>query len=457
MKVLFCASEVNPFAKTGGLADVAGSLPLALGELGIEVMIAMPRYRGLKGGKKKLSKHVSIFFVEHEAFFNRASLYGNEHGDYPDNLQRFSYFCNQALFLAKGMGFRPDVVHANDWQTALLPVLIKKKLSSDPFFKKTKTLLTIHNMAYQGIFPHRLYGDLGLDERLFSVDGFEFFGKINFLKAGLIFADALSTVSPTYAKEIQTSACGYWLEGVVQKRKSRLRGILNGIDTKFWDPEKDRRIKSRYSAGYMKGKAICRADLKALCDFKRDPEVPVFGMVTRLAQQKGLDLFSEASDAFLSKKLQFVLLGEGDRVYHTAFGNIGKRNPQNSKIYLGFNAESAHRIYAGCDFFLMPSLYEPCGLGQMISLRYGTLPLARKTGGLADTVVDCDRNAKNGNGFLFEDHNPRRFLEAVDRALSVFQDKKRLAALRQHGMRVDFSWEKSAKEYKRYYKEIINK
>lgn len=444
-----------PFAKTGGLADVAGSLPAALGDLGVEVLVMMPRYRGLPSADIKISKKVRVRFIHHEAYFNRSALYGNPDGDYSDNLQRFSFFCHEILRQSEAMGFCPDIIHAHDWQTSLVPVLLKTEMPGRHFFKKTKTLLTIHNAAYQGIFSHRRYADLGLSNDLFHVDGLEFFGRINLLKGGILFADAISTVSPTYAKEIQTRNYGFWLEGVLKKRASDLRGILNGIDEKLWNPATDKRIKKKYSIKSLAGKAVCKADLQERLGLEKDADIPVFGMVTRLAEQKGLDLMAEIADEFLKKNIQFVLLGDGDRVYHTTFSNIGKRHPKKAAIHLGFNADEAHRIYAGSDFFLMPSSYEPCGLGQLISLRYGTLPIVRKTGGLADTIVDQDGNSTQGNGFVFEEQNARKFIGAIDRALTVFKNKKRLEALKKRGMAMDVSWQKSAAEYKKLFKELL--
>ncbi len=443
-----------PFAKTGGLADVAGALPLALGRLGIEVLIMMPRYRGNIGHQKKLSENVSVHFIENEAFFNRASLYGNEKGDYPDNLERFSFFSHQAFLTAQAVGFKPDLVHAHDWQASLVPVLLKTKFSKDPFFQKTRSLLTIHNLAYQGIFPHRLYAALELGPAFFSVDGFEFYGRINLLKAGILFADSISTVSPTYAKEMQTKEFGFGLEDVVKKRSRNLSGILNGIDTEVWNPAKDRLIKKSYSASTLNGKVVNKAALQRSCGLEVDPDIPLFGMVTRLAEQKGLEAFAEIADEFLSKNVQFVLLGEGDSVYHTTFKNIGARHPKNTSIHLGFKAKEAHLIYAGCDFFLMPSLFEPCGLGQLISLRYGTVPIVRKTGGLADTIVDCEDDPKNGNGFSFSGRFSKAFYHAIERALKVYKNKKELRKLQMTGLAADFSWKHSAEQYKKLYREV---
>jgi starch synthase len=454
MKILFCASEVTPFAKTGGLADVAGSLPLALGRLGAKVLVTMPRYRGVSLKKKKLSENVTIVFIENEEYFNRSSFYGNEGGDYADNLERFAFFSDRSLLAAKELKFKPDVVHAHDWQTALVPVYLKTRYAADPFFKDAKSVLTIHNLSYQGHFPESQFEKTGLAKSFFSVDGFEYYGKVNLLKGGLLFADAVSTVSPTYAKEIQTKHFGHGLEGVIQKRRSSLRGILNGIDTDFWDPAQDEFLKENYSAKAPAAKTACQADLRARLNLKEPGERPVFSIVSRLAEQKGIDLFLKAADRFFAKPLDFVLLGDGDRYYQTAFKEVAKKHTKNARIFLGFDAAEAHAIYAGSDFFLMPSLFEPCGLGQMISLRYGTLPIVRRTGGLADTIVDVDADPKQGNGFVFEDHSEHGFLDAVDRAIRLFEDKKRFHALRKKAMGLDFSWKASAKKYMEFYKEI---
>ncbi|MGH7198610.1 MAG: glycogen synthase GlgA [Candidatus Omnitrophota bacterium] len=455
INVLFCASEVAPFAKTGGLGDVTGSLPVALGKLGVRVAVVTPRYRGIQSSRKKLSEKVTVHFVENEAYFNRASLYGNDGGDYPDNLERFSFFSRAALGLARETGFKPDIIHVHDWQTALIPVILKTKLSRDPFFQNSKTLLTVHNLAYQGHFSHSLYPKLGLDPGLFSMGGFEFYGKINLLKAGLLYADALNTVSPTYAREIQTKEYGFGLEGVIHQRRGRLKGILNGIDTALWGPEKDRRIKKTFSAKRLDGKAACKAELQKSGGLEVNPRIPVFGIVSRLAEQKGMDVLLESADALLSRKAQLVLLGDGDAVYKRGFGNVGRRHPGSASVHIGFNAAEAHKIYAGSDFFLMPSHFEPCGLGQMISLRYGTLPIVRRTGGLADTIEDADADPKHGNGFVFEDRRAHGFLGSVDRAIRAFRDTRRFDALRRHAMKMDFSWDVSATEYVKYYKEIM--
>ena len=432
---------------------MAGSLPLELGRLGVKVLVLLPRYRGITLTRKKISENVEARFIENEAYFNRASFYGDGRGDYHDNLKRFSFFCEASLDLAERIGFRPDIVHAHDWQAALIPVFLKTKAASRDFFKKSKSVLTIHNIAYQGHFPAREFGELGLDAELFSVNGFEFYGKINLLKAGLIYADALNTVSPAYANEIQTKAYGFGLEGVVKTRAKVLKGILNGIDTEVWDPARDKDIAKKYSAADLSGKRVCKMHLQKLCGFETDPETPFFAMVSRLAEQKGLDLLSEICDAFLIERVQFALLGDGDHSYETTFRNVRNRHPKNAAVFFEFQAPLAHKIYAGADFFLMPSYFEPCGLGQMIGMRYGTVPVVRRTGGLADTVTDA--RLPGGNGIVFGEPNPDKLFQAIRRALELYRDKKELAAVQKRAMKQDFSWRKSAKEYLQMYKETL--
>ncbi len=435
---------------------MTGSLPLALGRLGLELLIVTPRHRGVSQASGRLAPNVEIHFVEHEAYFNRSGVYGNGGGDYEDNLQRFSFLCQEAIKTAQAKNFKPDLIHAHDWQTALLPAYLKTILRNDPFFQNTKSVLTIHNLAYQGQFPHRLYPETGMGEEWFSVDGFEFHGRANLLKAGILFADGVNTVSPTYAREIQTDEFGFGLDGVVRRRQNVLRGFLNGIDVEMWNPKTDRHIPKNYSAEDLTGKTECKSALQKACGLEQNAETPVLAIVSRLAEQKGFEIFSEIADKILSENVQLVLLGEGDSVYHTLFQNIRARHVRKVFIQIGFDAEAAHRIYSGADLFLMPSFFEPCGLGQMISLRYGTIPVVRKTGGLADTVVDVDQNPIAGNGFVFEKRSPENFYEAIRRALTQFGQKEKWKALQQRGMCQDFSWDKSAVEYKKYYEEILS-
>ncbi len=455
MKVLFCASEVTPFAKTGGLADVAGSLPVALGELGVDVAVMMPRYRGIRYHKKKMARRVEAYFVDHESYFNRSSLYGNEKGDYPDNLKRFSFFCHQALFLAKQIGFRPDIVHAHDWQTALLSVILKTKSADDPFFQKTKSLLTIHNLAYQGVFPYSRFSDTEMDPSLFSVEGFEFYGKVNLLKAGILFADAISTVSTGYAREILTKEYGCALEGVLALRKNRLSGILNGIDTKEWDPKRDGALASTYSSKTLLEKRANKSWLQNHFKLAPSLEKPLLAMVSRLVDQKGLDILLGALDALAAKEVQFILLGEGEKQYHSAFLQMAKRHPHSVGVHLGFDSQLAHKVYAGADFIMMPSIFEPCGLGQMIGLRYGTIPIVRRTGGLADTVVDAAHPSARGNGFVFTEPTSPELYKCVERAAKFYANKKSFRDLQANAMKQDFSWQKSAQDYVNLYKKIM--
>ncbi len=444
-----------PFAKTGGLADVAGSLPQALGKLGIQTLVVMPKYRGIELTDTEIAPNVHIHFVENEAFFNRSGLYGNGDSDYEDNLDRFSFFSQECLRLAKRVNFQPDIVHAHDWHTALVPVLLKTKFASDDFFKKSRSLLTIHNLAYQGQFPAAEYKKLGLPAALFSMDGFEFYGGVNVLKAGLLHADRLNAVSPTYAEEIRTAEYGCGLEGVLERRKKSLSGILNGLDTDIWDPAKDTRIVSHFSAAALEGKKRCKAELQKKYGFEVDPAVPVLAVVSRLAHQKGLDLLAQASAELLKEKVQLIVLGDGDPEYRRKFEKLGQKYTANAKILIGFRAPEAHGIYAGADFFLMPSRFEPCGLGQLIAMRYGAVPVVRATGGLKDTVIDADRDAVKGNGFVFEQPIAADFMSTLRRALKAYGEQGRFAGIVQTGMKADFSWDESAKKYEILYKEAL--
>lgn len=455
MKILFCAGEAVPFAKTGGLADVAGSLPQALGRLGADVLVVMPKYRGLTRDEARLSDRVRVRFVEHERFFNRAGLYGNDRGDYPDNLERFVFFSREVFEVARRAGFRPDVLHVHDWHAALSAVVLRAQLRGDKFFARTRSVLTIHNLAYQGVFPESDFDKLGLDRSLFSIDGLEFYGKVNLLKGGILSSDAVTTVSPGYAREIETAEYGCGLDGVIRHRHGDLHGILNGIDLEVWNPARDKKIKRPFTAARPKGKEACKADLQRRMGLDPDPAVPVFGLVSRLAHQKGVDLVIEAAPRLLSRRLQLAVLGSGDASLEKALAQIARRHPGRMQVRLGYDAQTSNRIYAGSDFFLMPSLFEPCGLGQMIAMRYGSLPVARRTGGLADTVVDASESA--GNGVLFDEASPSALLEAVDRALELYGRPERYLKARQRAMRADFSWERSAAAYLALYRRLIRK
>jgi len=465
MNVLFCSSEVVPFAKTGGLADVAGTLPLELKSPSLKVKVAMPRYRcidikkyklekiGEKAFKTSLGKNREVLFIENKKLFDRDGLYQEKGIDYPDNLARFAYFCQETLKLIKKIKFKPDVIHCNDWQTALIPVYIKTKFADDHFYKNIKTVFTIHNLGYQGLFPKEEMPITGLDDKLFSVDGLEFYGKVNLLKGGLLFSDKITTVSPTYAKEIQAKEFGCGLEGVLKTRQKDLLGILNGINYEEWDPQKNKHLVKNYGLEDIDGKYENKAELQKICSLEKARKKPVLGIVTRLADQKGLDILAEVIEKVVQMPVQFVLLGTGDQRYHVLFEKISKKY-KNTSIHLTFNAELAYKIYAGSDIFLMPSHYEPCGLGQLISLKFGTVPLVRKTGGLADTVVDYTISPSKGNGFVFSEYTAEALWETINRALTVYKNSSSWKKLIKRGMKSDFSWGKSAKEYVKLYKNI---
>jgi len=459
LKVLFASSEVVPFAKTGGLADVAGSLPIALGELRVDVRVIMPKYASVKvkGNVATIGKNVKVYFVENDDYFNRKELYGDKFGDYHDNLDRFAFFSKEILERCKQENFQPDIINCNDWQTALVPVYLNTNYKFDSFFSKTKTLFTIHNMAYQGLFPKDEYPKLGLDWVLFSIDYFEFYDKVNLMKAGLVYSDAISTVSPTYAKEILTKEFGCGLEGVLKTKEFVLSGILNGLDYDQWNPGTDKKIFKNYSVETSGDKYINKEGLQKELGLKIDRDIPMIGLISRLADQKGLDLIAKIIDDLLNLKIQFVLLGTGDNKYHVLFEKMAKAHPKNTSINLKFDAALAQKIYAASDLFLIPSRYEPCGLGQMISFKYGTIPVVRQTGGLKDSVTEFDAKTMQGDGFTFEEYKADRLFSAIKKGLSLYSNKETWSALVKKVMDLDFSWNASAKEYVKLYNKILKK
>jgi len=481
MKVLFLASEVAPFAKTGGLADVAGALPLALHQQGQEVAVFLPKYRmvsengfscestGVKlaipVGEQAIpcaiektafpGTDVPVYLVVCDPYFDREGLYQKNGRDYPDNLERFTLFNRAILETVKRIGFKPDVIHANDWQTALVPTYLKTLLADDPFFQGVPTLYTVHNLAYQGSFPKEQLPLMGLGPEVFSIDGLEFYGSVNLMKGGLVFADRLSTVSRRYSEEIQTEEFGCGMEGVLKARRHVLTGILNGVDYTTWNPETDSLIAKTYSAGDRSGKAVCKQALQARYGLPQRADVPLLGVISRLADQKGFDLLAEIFDSLMAMEVQFVLLGTGDPKYHKLFEQMAKRYPDRCGIALSFDNALAHQIEAGADLFLMPSRYEPCGLNQMYSLKYGTIPVVRATGGLADTVEDFDPRTGKGNGFVFLEPEPKAFLDAIRRALRTYARKEVWDALVVRAMESDFSWDRSARQYLALYRQMI--
>lgn len=462
MKIVICASEVVPFAKTGGLADVAGALPLALEKQGQDVIIVIPRYKAIQETKFNVSrlkpdisystigKGIKVYFIENEKYFNRDNLYTDKNGDYPDNLDRFAYYCRRTLELLKEINFKADIIHVHDWQAALIPVYLKTTYADDPFYKNTKTVLTVHNIGYQGLFPREEFPKLEFDWSLFDMEKLEFFGKVNLLKAGIVFSDVINTVSPTYSKEIQTKEFGFGLEGILAKRKKSLFGILNGLDYSIWNPETDKFIAANFSAADLNGKSKDKEDLQRICNLPAKSNIPLFGIVSRLAEQKGFDILAEAMDTICNLNLELVILGTGDLKYHVLLTDIVKRYPKVVSLHLKFDDCLAHKIYAGSDIFLMPSKYEPCGLGQLISFNYGTIPLVFKTGGLADTV-DKD------NGFVFQQYKKEELIKAIKDALQAFKDRGHWGELMQNAMKCNFSWDESARGYIRLYEKALAK
>jgi len=472
MKILLVASEGVPYSKTGGLADVIGALPRALHALGHEVMVLLPRYRGNKS-KSTLVSSVTIsldhelrfpaivegaptggvrhLFVDDPEFFDRPQLYGDSNGDYPDNAERFAEFSRAAIECMKRV-WLPDVVHCHDWQTALVPVLLRTQYSKDPAVRSLPVVLTIHNLAYQGVFPATALRRIGLPDSLLSIDALEFYGKVNFLKGGLIFADYLTTVSRRYAKEIQAAEYGAGLEGVIRDRADRLVGILNGVDYGTWSPESDTLIAQNYSVHNLTGKAACKKDLLAALELPvENMSRPLIGMVSRFVDQKGFDLLAQIAGELMGEDLAIAALGSGTSEYEELFLGLAQKYPARVGIKIGYDNQLAHKIEAGADMFLMPSRFEPCGLNQIYSLRYGTVPIVRATGGLDDTVQRFVARTQQGTGFKFENYDGTSLLECVRSALKAFRDEKAWRVLQVNGMSKDYSWKISASAYVTVY------
>jgi starch synthase len=477
MRIAFAASECVPFAKTGGLADVVGALPRALAALGHVVSVYLPRYKQTKltqtrvlipsitvpfddqyrfctlldGGEQA---GVQFYFIDYPPFFDRDALYGTPTGDYPDNAERFALYSRAVIEASKILGV-PDIFHCHDWQSALVPVLLRSIYGNDPALRNVSTAFTIHNMGYQGLFPADTLPLLSLPWDLFTIDKLEFFGKINFLKGALTFADYITTVSRKYSYEIQTPEYGFGLDGVLRERASTVTGILNGVDYNEWSPEKDKFIAANYSADDLAGKQACRRDLlKEFGVQNADPKVPVIGIVSRFAAQKGFDLIAQAADRLARENMIVVALGAGDREYEELFRRLHQQFPQKFAVKVAYDNAIAHKIEAGSDMFLMPSRYEPCGLNQIYSLRYGTVPIVRATGGLDDTIEPFDSRTGKGTGFKFSDYTGEALLATVRAALVSFEDKAAWQKLMRNGMGKDFSWNASAKEYIRIFEKV---
>ena len=477
-KIAFLASEAVPYAKTGGLADVAGALPKYLVQRGADVRVLMPLYREVRkkglplqlavdragvdlGGRtvpfsvwEHFMDGVRTLFIEHDGYFDRDCLYGTSAGDYPDNGERFGFYAKASLEALKRLGFRPDVLHCHDWQSAPALAFLKFTYGQDPFFAHGRSLFTIHNLAYQGLFEKEILTALGLPSALFNMIDLEFYGKVNFLKAGILYATAVSTVSPSYSWEIQTPEFGCGLDGLLRSRASVLHGVLNGVDYALWDPTTDPLIPARYSVSDLSGKRACRDGLLNLFGLPTGPGVPVVGMVSRLAGQKGLDIVCEALPDLFKLELRLVILGTGEANIQDGLMKASKAYPGKLGLRIAFDERIARTIYAGSDMFLIPSLYEPCGLTQMYSLRYGTIPVVRATGGLDDSIQEHEPASGAGNGFKFSEATAPAMLGAVRTALAAFRNPKEWKDLVGNAMAGDFSWEKAAAEYMRLYDQI---
>ncbi|HTZ95027.1 MAG TPA: glycogen synthase GlgA [Terriglobales bacterium] len=474
MHIAFAASECVPFSKTGGLADVVGALPRALATAGHQVSVYVPRYRQTKlTDAQTVVRSITIpfddhyrfcsvvsagnqggvrfYFVEYPPFFDRDALYGTSAGDFPDNAERFALFSRAVLEASKILGV-PHVFHCHDWQSALIPVLLRTQYAEDPAFRDVATVFTIHNMGYQGLFSPDTLPLLSLPWDLFTMSKMEFFGNVNFLKGALVYSDFITTVSRKYSQEIQTTEFGFGLEGVLRDRAATVTGILNGVDYDEWSPQTDKFIAAKYSPDDLSGKADCKRDLLAAFGVAgADLRLPVIGIVSRFAAQKGFDLIAQIMDRLAREDMIVVALGNGDRQYEEMFLRLQKQFPQKIAVRVAYDNALAHKIEAGSDMFLMPSKYEPCGLNQIYSLKYGTVPVVRATGGLDDTIEPWDARTGRGTGFKFSDYSGESLLLTVKEALKAFRDQPSWRNLMRNGMNKDFSWNASAKEYVRVY------
>jgi starch synthase len=472
MKILFVASEALPYSKTGGLADVVEALPKALSEMGHEVAIFLPRYRGNKITSTIISSltvplgdtlrfpalaeaapvaGVRYYFLDDPQFFDRDGIYGDKSGEYADNAERFAELSRAAIEFMKRV-WLPDVMHCHDWQSALVPVLLRTQYSNDPNVRSIPVVFTIHNMAYQGIFPPTALRRIGLPDQLFTIDGLEFFGNVNYLKGGILFADYLTTVSRRYAKEIQIPEYGAALDGVVRSRADRLVGILNGADYSIWSPEADTYIAQNYSMHNLEGKKVCKKNLLETFQLPvENMERPLLGIVSRFVNQKGFDLVAEVAYDLMKENLAIVALGTGQPEYERLFRALAEKFPSKAAAKIAYDEPLAHKIIAGADMLLIPSRYEPCGLTQLYGLRYGTVPIARTTGGLDDTIQYYDPKTGHGSGFKFDEYDGRALLQCVRAALKSYKDQKIWRTIQANGMAKDFSWKASAAAYVTLY------
>lgn len=476
MKVLYVASEVVPFAKTGGLADVAGSLPQALKEENVDIRVIMPKFGKIDPKYTNAMEHVydgeldvawrkkyvgldkyekdgiTYYFVDNQEYFGREGFYG-----YDDDAERFSFFCRAVLNLLPVMDFWPDVIHTNDWHAGLVNVLLRLEHMDDERYRDIRTLYTIHNLKYQGVFPKEVMSDvLGIDWKYFNNGDLEFYDAVNFMKGGIIYADYISTVSKTYAQEIQYEYFGEHLDGLLRSRQDTLFGIVNGLDYNVYNPSTDANLFETYDIDSRDRKADNKTELQNLLGLPNNRRTPMVALVSRLVSAKGLDLIVRMMDEILQHEdIQFVMLGTGDREYEEWFKGLEWRFPNKVSANIKFSNELAQRMYAAADIFLMPSDYEPCGIGQLIALRYGAVPVVRETGGLKDTVQQYDKYTNEGNGFVFGDYNAHEMMYALKRALSAYENFEEWQHIVANAMNTDYSWKNSAKEYKELYRKLL--
>ena len=474
MKVLFIASEAFPFARTGGLGDVTYSLPKELRKIGIDARVMIPKYGDIPDFfKEKMVCHnifnvpvgwrnqycgleelkyedMPFYFIDNEYYFKRKGLYG-----FYDEAERYAFFCRAALESIKYLDFMPDIIHCHDWQTGMVNVILKAHYEHLPEYAHIKKVFTIHNLHYQGIFPKEILGELmNLGEEYFSVDGVEFYGAVNFMKGGILFSDEVTTVSPSYAEEIQTPHFGERLDDLLRKKHDSIMGIVNGVDTNLYNPANDRQIFENFSVESMAGKKKNKEKLQGLLGLEIKPDTPIIGMVSRFTRQKGLDLVFHILDEVMREDVQLVVVGTGDKQYENWFSEYAARYPGRISSNIVFDDELARKVYAGSDIFLMPSLFEPCGIGQLLALRYGTIPIVRETGGLKDTITAFSEESGKGNGFSFANYNAHDMLFTIRRALGIYKDKALWNEVVDNAMKTEVGWNNSAIQYKRLYQSL---
>lgn len=482
MKILFATSEISPFSRAGGLADVSHSLPLALARMGHEVYISTPKYRQAQNVKSplkslkttlevpiswmkkpaqvfqtKLDDRVTVYLIERDDLYNREGLYGNEYGDYQDNAERFIYFSRATMELCLALDLRPDIIHCNDWQTGLIPVYLRTLYSGIPSLKSTATLFTIHNLGYQGLFWHYDLHLTGLGWELFTPQALEYFGKLNLMKGGIAFADILNTVSPTYRQEVLSPDNGFGLEGFLKTRENDLFAVMNGVDYTVWDPAKDPLLPANYGSSTLENKKVCKAQLQELFQLKKKGDLPVIAIIARLLDRKGLDLVSRIFPRIMDFGLQMIFMGQGVDQYQSWAMDMVRKYPGLVGLEMSYNENLAHRIHAGADILLMPSRYEPCGLEQLYALKYGTIPIVRAVGGLEDSIEDYNPQTNQGTGFKFKEYDGEKLFQTIQKATLIYRDKAHWKQLIQRAMNQDFSWDKSAVQYQGLYQKALKK